>query len=1015
MGVLRVRVDVLGPIRVRRDRPDEPETIAEPAGAIQRHLLALLAASAGRPLAAEVLSDSLWGAARDDRTSGRLQVTITRLRQFLGGKDTITHTPLGYTLQVDPSAIDATLFETLVSRALDAGRPAAETIDQLTTALDLWRGLAYQGVTDPLVEIEAQRLTERRLDAVQALAAAHLSVGAAGKAAELLETAVAEAPWREDLAATRMVALARLGRQADAIALYHAVRTRLADDLGLDPGPQLTGALEAILQGSEPEAPAIETTVVPAQLPPRPGRFSGRNEEAAELSEILLHGSAGSAPIAVLSGPAGVGKSSLALHWAHDHIDAFPDGQLHLDLRGWSGDAPVPPETALTRMLRGLGVAVPGTGLEDCIDAFRTAVRGRRMLVVFDNAAAAGQVRDLLPGSPSCAVLITSRDQLTGLGSHEGAQRVALERLTEADALDLLKLVIPDGGDRLSELAHFCAGLPLALRIAAEYLAARPALGLDGLLAELTDGSTRLDVLDGDDQAGVRAVFDHSYDRLDPEAATMFRAIGVLPAPDVDLEAIAAMTAMSAREARAALRTLVAAHLIEERPGRPSHPRFGMHDLLAAYAAERHDETGVPPSDLYDRLLSHYTAGFADAYELLEGRGQAVAGGGPDPVGAARAGPAPGPRLVDADDAAGWIDAELATFIAVAAAASPAVDRQLDAAAALLYGHLRGSGHLRAGASIQRLAQRAARRLGDLEQQSSRVYQLGVFEAFLGRTREAADHFAEALAILGEDAPPASRARLLQGMAQLSSWSGRFHTALEMLDECLRLRHAEQPEDPDAWRDGLAIAHALRANLLLDLDRFDEARQALREASRWANPDRDMLTVLSIESDDAEIDHLTGDLTRAFERLERLVARTQELGLRYVEVLVRDQRAEVLVSMGKPEKAIPEHRWALRESERLGDPTRVGECAVRLAHALRAAGRLQEAFGAYTRGVALARQAPSAAEKLRGLVGLARTCLALDRPAAARQALDEAETVVEGTDLDTSALAELRHELGAAG
>ena len=377
----------------------------------------------------------------------------------------------------------------------------------------------------------------------------------------------------------------------------------LADALGL-PAPQqeqLNRASRLLAELDAPTAPELPESiaagaerpqVVPRQLPATVPHFAGRADELQMLAAMLgeTAGASGTVVISVIAGTAGVGKTALAVHWAHEAAGRFPDGQLYVNLRGYDPGQPMRAADALAGFLRALGM--PGQNIALAQDEraaqFRTMVAGRRMLIVLDNASDVDQVRPLLPGTPSCATVVTSRDALTGLVARDGARRLDLDLLPLPDALSLLRALIGDRVDAdpaaAAALAANCCRLPLALRVAAELAAARPAASLAQLARELTDQQRLLDLLDagGDQYTAMRAVFSWSCRHLDPAAARAFRLAGGFPGASLDAYAVAALTGSSLQLATQVLAQLHRACLIQQTvPG-----RYDMHDLLRGYARE---------------------------------------------------------------------------------------------------------------------------------------------------------------------------------------------------------------------------------------------------------------------------------------------------------------------------------------------------------------------------------------------------------------------------------------------
>ncbi|MEU8418366.1 AfsR/SARP family transcriptional regulator [Amycolatopsis japonica] len=571
---------ILGPLEVWDDGARLPL-----GGPQQRTLLALLLLNANSVVSADRLIDELWGAGAPPSARGLLKGCVAVLRRALGvGRDErlLTRAP-GYLLQVRPGERDLDRVEELAGIAkTDASQAAA----LLREALSCWRGPALDGLEGETCRAEAARIEELRLALLEDRVDAELRRGATPELVTELQPLVRRHPLRERLWAQLMLALHGCDRQADALAVYQRIRRALVTELGVEPSSSLRRAHRLVLAGPAPapkkDPPATTRVPVPAQLPAEIRDFQGREAELSELGRV-----AAVAGTAVVSGTAGVGKTALTLRWAHLARERFPDGQLYVDLGGHGPGRPVPPGAALSGFLGALGLnerEIP-VGLDDQAARFRTEVAGRRLLVVLDNAGWAGQVRPLLPGTPSCVVVTTSRDSLAGLVALHGARRVGVGRLPLADAIALLRVLIGDRADAdprsVSALAELCARLPLALRLAAEVATAEPDTALRELVDALAEPEDRLELLEvaGDPYASVREGLSWSYRRLPIDAARVFRAAG-RAGTELDVGKTVALAGLGLRAARRALSQLAAANMLDViAPG-----RYAMHDLLRDYA-----------------------------------------------------------------------------------------------------------------------------------------------------------------------------------------------------------------------------------------------------------------------------------------------------------------------------------------------------------------------------------------------------------------------------------------------
>jgi DNA-binding SARP family transcriptional activator/tetratricopeptide (TPR) repeat protein len=857
----------------------------------------------------------------------------------------------GYLLRLGRDGLDAAQFESSLgkSRGLRANgdtRGAAQVVDE---ALGLWRGQPFAGVPGPFAEGERLRLTELRTTASEERADLLLAQGQPAAAVPELTTLVSEHPLRERARGLLMIALYRCGRQAEALHVFHDARERLAEDLGIDPGIELARihqwvlamdpALDMPAQGSSvalvslsvvadgpsvvppvpaaaepapaaprpaPPAAQAEPQPSPAQLPPEPAGFVGRAAELDWLHALLPGASPerGRVPqassIALITGTAGVGKTTLAIRFARQACQLFPDGQLYVNLRGFDpASAPMQPATALLWFFDALGV--PAANVPSAIEAqsalLRTLLDGKHMLLLLDNAHDADQVRPLLPGSPGCMVLVTSRSQLTGLVV-EGARPVPLDVLEAREATELVASRL--GAERteaesaaVAAIVEHSAGLPLALSVTCARAVASPALRLADLAAELADTRGRLDALrTGEETTDLRAVFSWSADKLSDQAARMFRMLGLHYGPDISAAAAASLAAITLAEARTALAELTRASLLTE----DAAGRFGCHDLLRAYAAELAAATlNTAERDLARRrALDHYvrTAHAATA-RLYPARGQVPL---PAPLDGAVAEEFSGAQAYET--ALAWFAAEhrvLRNVIEQAAAR-----RQDEYCWKLAWDWaplLKRRGRLHELLAVQRTAALAAGRLGDRDALAHVHYELGHVSGRLGDYRSADEHLRQALDLFTDLDDRASVAQARHGLGQMFNQQNRYDEALDHAVEGLRLRRS--------LGDSAAVAYSENAVgwILAHLGQPDAALWYCRRALEMHGESGSRTGIADTLDSMAYAHGQLGDYQQAIAHYERAIEMYKLLGDPQGEATSRLHRGDVQLAAGQPDAA----------------------------------------------------------------------------------------------------------------
>jgi DNA-binding SARP family transcriptional activator len=772
----------------------------------QQAVLAVLAMRANRVISRSELVDAVWGQDPPLSAEGGVYTYVAGLRRVLepgrslrGPGRILVSSGAGYVLHLVPSQPDAVAFEQQLGRArqLRKNGDLAAAVAALDGALGLWRGvIAFAGVPGPFAETERARLGELRSAAAEERADVLLAVGRHEEVLADLTAMVAEHPLQERMRGLLMLALYRSGRQAEALRVFEEGRRILADELGIDPGNDLSRMHQQVL-ASDPELDAVGSASkgwqaslsaqVPAQLPADAPSFSGRRDELRGLHSLLERDD-GSMPIVVISGTAGVGKTALAIRFGRQVAKRFPDGQLYLNLRGFAPSlAPVEPVDALRFILDALGMPlhrIPADA-EGRAALFRSIIDGRRMLIVLDNASGAAQVRPLLPGSSHCLVVVTSRNEMAGLVAADGAVPVSLDVLSESEARELLDRRL--GGDRVradpeaaDQIIRACARLPLGLSIAVGRAAARPKRSLAEVAAELLLAKGGLDALEDDDAVtDVRAVFSWSYDQLSGRAARMFRLLGVHPGPDISLSAVASLAGIPRREAGTALRELVRTHMVAER----EHGRFTFHDLLRAYATEQAEQIDSEGDrrDAVHRVLDHYLHTAMAASVRFRPYGSTLP---LDP-------PAPGvlpADVVDKNQALAWFQAEAPVLLAlIDYAAGHGFDEYAWKMPWAMAAYFHRRGRWRRYAITQEIALGAAERLGDKRALAHTHYELAHAQSLLNDYEAADPHMREALELFRDLGDRAGEAVVLHGLSIMLEGQGRYGEALTHVLDALRM------------------------------------------------------------------------------------------------------------------------------------------------------------------------------------------------------------------------------------
>ncbi|MGW2864606.1 AfsR/SARP family transcriptional regulator [Streptomyces sp. NPDC001205] len=962
-------------------------------GAIHERVLAGLLLEAGRTVPVTRLVEAAWNDDPPATATHQVRKAVAELRRRIpGGGDIVVTDGPGYRAVLGEGQLDLTEFSAAVRRAARATeeRQPDQAADALRRALDLWRGPALSGTGSDLLESVATTLEERRVAAAEQLAELRLAAGETGELVADLRDLVARYPLRETLRGHLMLALYRGGRQAEALEEYGKVRDLLVEELGIDPSSRLSGLYEAILrEAPELRAPQRQPTPAPAHSAPAaepagtaerrdrpeqpetptpppeqpetptppPGQaespkapctlpygladFTGRERELAALHAAMTGpGEPGrTGGIVAIDGMGGSGKTSLAVHAAHRAAADFPDGQLHIDLRGFTpGESPVMPAAALDTLLRALGT--PGDHIPDDLAGrtarWRSTLAGRRVLLLLDNAADAAQVLPLLPAAPGCLVLVTSRERLVDL---DGAAWISVGPMSPEDGTLLLEEVL--GRARVAaepqaaeDLVQLCGRLPLALRIVAARLRNRPRWTVSYLADRLRDETHRLEELSAGERS-VAATLQLSYQAMEEEHRTAFRVLGLHPGADIDAYAAAALLATDPRGAESVLERLLDVHLLQQ----PDIGLYRFHDLVRTFAQDQsRPATQQDDAAAVRRLLDYYlTATEVACTCLFPGRNQRPTQ--LPPYGGEL------PRFTDMEQTRRWFDHEHTSLVAsVSLADRHGLDRHTVSLTRNIVFRLNALGRFQEYKDLSRIAATAARRtddlavlgvtlsnlsvacwklghleegiqaategrdiaaqLGDQLTEAHGESTIGLLLTVLGRHAEALPRLERARSLEQELGVPRAEAETLTNLSTLYAQWGRYDEAADMARAALAVH------DRLDYRDSHVMALTDLAFAHVGLGAHAEARDCLRRARERCHPSSppgDVALALALS---AEVEDRFGgaDAARYADEALRLA--------RASGTPTRQAKVENLVGRfharrGEHERAAPLHRHAL--------------------------------------------------------------------------------------------------------
>jgi DNA-binding SARP family transcriptional activator/tetratricopeptide (TPR) repeat protein len=870
---------VLGPVEVLID--DKPVAIV---AARQQVVLALLILEAGRVVSVERIIDALWSDKPPKTARSQVQITISGLRRLIGEDAIVTQLP-GYTLKVPSTTIDLKCCERLTASAarLAAEQRAAEALRDFRTALGLWRGPALEGVQSDVLRSVATRLNEWRISVYQDCLELELQLGRHQEMIGELTGLVSEHPLNERFRGQLMLALYRSGRQADSLATFRSGREVLLTELGLDPGPELCRLETAVLTrspqidipGPRPSPGLLgksAVTSIPRQLPRTISDFTGREELLAEITATVTGQEAGSdpleVPVVILTGRGGAGKSALAVRAAHQLSPEFPDGQLFVQLRP---DMPNNTASLMEHVLRSLGVhsgAMP-PDLEGRTAMYRSALAGRQVLVVLDGAQRKGDIVPFLPGTPGCATIVTCNMHIAEL---EGVHQMYVGPLDDESSWKLLITLISAHRaqaepEAVRELISLCEGIPLALRIVAGKLSARPHWPVSHMARLLRDETRRLDELDFKGSS-MRATIEVAYNALDESAQRLLRQLSVLGTTDFASWVGAPLLDVDIEYAEFLLQQLVASNLVEATVMAYGEVRFHLHDLVRIYAAERcgEDESTADRLDATRRLLRCWLFISATARRRIYGGDFAVL------HGAAEHWPLPQDSVVLQRDPITWFRIERNSLVtAISQAARLGMDElcwDLAATAVTVFeSDLCTDDWRTSHASALSTVRQAGNRRGE----AALLYSLGTLETSV-RVGTATSYIEQSLRIFAEIGDNAGQALALSGLALLDSLNGDYGSALARYRKAIvEFRQAE---------DTVSEAYALKTMAQICRMRLDDtaAERLLDDALLMARKLGAPRLIAQVKHALAELQLSRGRAGTAAEALSGVLSLSREAG-----------------------------------------------------------------------------------------------------------------------------------------
>ncbi|MGD0557766.1 MAG: BTAD domain-containing putative transcriptional regulator [Streptosporangiaceae bacterium] len=892
---------VLGPVEVIGDGGI---AVKLPYGRA-RVVIALLCTAPGQVIPRDRIIDVAWNETPSRNAVTQLHGYISELRRAFGRRDLIQTQGDGYALRALPEEVDLMRMRALIRQARDqAGHgQLPDAASGFKEALGLWRGRPFRDLAASELDIAANLIEEEYLSALEEYARVELRLGNHTSLIVPLAAAAGQQPLREQLHASLIRALARSGRTADAIAAYHELRTALAEDLGVDPNPELQDLFQRLLSGDREVRGS--PVVRPAQLPPDLADFTGRSRLVTELCAALEPaGLATTVVVTTICGIGGIGKTALAVHAAHLAAGNFPGGELYADLAGTSAD-PAAPADVLARLLRDLGIPAEDipVAADERTARYRSILAGRKVLVVLDDARDAAQVRPLLPGSAGCAVVVTSRARMADLA---GAKRFDLPELEPDEGRELFAGIVGSGRvaaepAATGQILRSCAGLPLAIRIAAARLSGRPGWSVASMAAKLAADQDRLAELRYGDMA-VRSSFLLSHSCLAPAEARAFGLLGLAPPGVFELAAAAALLGVSPGEAEPVLDALTDAHMLEA----PRAGWYRLHDLLRLFASEfaATEHSDAERDRATRRLVTWYAATIRSASRALPSGREAPPGQDGDGV------PLESTVFASYRQALGWCQAaEPVLLWAIRTAAERGWDDIVVLMACHLWDYYVVAGNPRAFETTQRLGVASALRLGD---------------------------------------EPAY-ATLQNGLGGALIQQGNYAEAVECFGATLTLCQRDGDRSGEAGaRSNLAIAYQY-------LGRYAESLEESERVMVIAGETGDQVLLGVVANNAADACYQMGDLEGALVRFRDAVKLSHESGDRHTEGMALTGLGETLRAVGRLGESLDQHRLALAVLGELGTGHREQIAAMdRLSATLADMGRVDDARRSWTEALLLA-------------------------------------------------------------